>query len=168
MGKNYDRTAAQDYAIKWALSTNPDFPRYGNDCTNYVSQCLHAGGWPMVGTPSFGGRKSNAVWWYDSHDEAWWTDASYTWGGAQNFANFLSHSRRGSIVTSVDKLKIGDIVQLKNSAGHTYHTMFVTLKSATETFLSYHTSDHKNEPLSKILGRSSGTPVYWKIKDQIS
>lgn len=36
-----------DYARKWALSRNPayyDFEAIGGDCTNFVLQCLYAGG----------------------------------------------------------------------------------------------------------------------------
>jgi RHS repeat-associated protein len=45
----YDRNAAVEYALQWAQSTN--FVDYGlrfpeNDCTNFVSQALKAGGMP--------------------------------------------------------------------------------------------------------------------------
>ncbi|MNW60739.1 putative amidase domain protein [compost metagenome] len=52
----YDRIAARDYANKWtsenppggqdATKYNPDYNYYANDCANYVSQALHAGGIP--------------------------------------------------------------------------------------------------------------------------
>ena len=46
----YDRAAAVAYARNWAFSRNPrytDFSNMGGDCTNFVSQCLLAGGMPM-------------------------------------------------------------------------------------------------------------------------
>ena len=53
----YDREKAVAYAHKWAYGRNPaygDFSEMGGDCTNFVSQCLHAGGAPMNYTPTFG------------------------------------------------------------------------------------------------------------------
>ena len=38
----YNRTAAVDYARKWALKRNPayyNFDSVGGDCTNFASQC---------------------------------------------------------------------------------------------------------------------------------
>ena len=46
----YDRAKAVAYAHQWAYSRNPayyDFSAIGGDCTNFVSQCLRAGGAPM-------------------------------------------------------------------------------------------------------------------------
>jgi hypothetical protein len=51
----YNHTAAVDYAIKYALSYNPEYPSYvpgthhgDGDCANFIAQCLYAGGWPMI------------------------------------------------------------------------------------------------------------------------
>ena len=41
----YDRRAAAGYADAWALKSNPDYwASPDNDCANFVSQCLAAGG----------------------------------------------------------------------------------------------------------------------------
>ena len=48
--KRYERQKAIDYARAWALGRNPvyhDYEKYGGDCTNYISQCLHAGNIPF-------------------------------------------------------------------------------------------------------------------------
>ena len=50
----YDRFRAVAYALRWALSRNPryfDFEDIGGDCTNYVSQCMCAGGGVMNYAP---------------------------------------------------------------------------------------------------------------------
>lgn len=51
---NYNRTSAVDYAYKWVHAHNTTYyPNLGNeDCTNYVSQVLAAGG-----------HKQNGNWW---------------------------------------------------------------------------------------------------------
>lgn len=49
--QNYNREAAIEYARNWynGFNTNmfPNISDIGGDCTNFVSQCLLAGEWPM-------------------------------------------------------------------------------------------------------------------------
>ncbi|WRY49101.1 amidase domain-containing protein [Anaerostipes sp. PC18] len=35
------------YALKWANSRNKKYKKHRNDCTNFVSQCVNAGGKKM-------------------------------------------------------------------------------------------------------------------------
>lgn len=49
----YDISAAIEYANKYALNRNEDYTWWGGrggDCSNFVSQCLHAGGFPLTDT----------------------------------------------------------------------------------------------------------------------
>src|SRR5690606_32690275 len=69
----YEREAARAYAERHWNEPNPQFIHFDVDCTNYVSQCLYAGGAPMNYT---GGRESG--WWYKGRSggrELW----SYSW-----------------------------------------------------------------------------------------
>jgi hypothetical protein len=159
----YDRTKAVDYARKWAKSTNPTYPRFDNDCTSFVSQALLEGGWTMIGG-DVRDRTEDKVWWYG---KSMFTSASYTWGGAQNLANFLRVSKRGKQVTDSMTLQLGDVLQLAKTTGHIYHTMMVTKKTPVDIFLSYHTSDHLDEPLSAIRSRlpAGEKLVPWQIAD---
>ena len=46
----YNRELAVKYATDWAQDRNPnykDYEKWGGDCTNFVSQCLHEGGIPF-------------------------------------------------------------------------------------------------------------------------
>ncbi len=160
----FNRGPAVDYARKWALSANPKYPRFDNDCTSFVSQAMLAGGWSMVGERSFSKRKGDDAWWYGG---AWWTRASYTWAGAHNFFKFLTTGKRGVQVRDVTSLGLADVIQIKNATGHVYHTMIVTKKTGSDLLLSYHTSDHLDEPLSAIRGRLAlgHQFVYWRISD---
>ncbi len=48
----YDRAAAVAYADAWALKTNPAYwASPDNDCANFVSQCLAAGGLRPIRDP---------------------------------------------------------------------------------------------------------------------
>lgn len=43
----YNREEAVAYADRWWKDGNPEFETFEVDCTNYVSQCLFAGGAPI-------------------------------------------------------------------------------------------------------------------------
>lgn len=164
----YSHWAAAAYAKKYALSPNPSYTLFGNDCTNFVSQCMLAGGWTMVGG-SFWDRKDNDVWWYG---ESSLSDASYTWGGAHNFSKFLGVSGRGAI-TARSNLAVGDVVQIANG-GHVFHTMIITMagvcnKDGDGPFMSYHTTNTLNKDLGTIEASYPAADgysfLYWKVKD---
>jgi hypothetical protein len=40
----FNRGAAAAYARKYAHDGNPDYHKFGNNCTNFISQSLLAGG----------------------------------------------------------------------------------------------------------------------------
>lgn len=48
----YSRDDASDYAKKHATNYNSSFPKFTSDCTNFVSQCVAAGGLKMKHIPS--------------------------------------------------------------------------------------------------------------------
>lgn len=168
----YHRKLAVAYARKWAKSTNPRYIRFGNDCTNFVSQCLHEGGFPMEGARDYDQRWSEKVWWYDPNGVSGWLGmrsimASYSWSGADMFAKRLEKMKLAIKDPDHAKLDLGDVIQLSDGA-QMRHTMIITgfdgAGAGRDPLVSYHTSDHLDEPLSAILGRSSRTPVYWRIK----
>jgi hypothetical protein len=103
----FNRSAAADYAVKYALSPNSAFPPYSNDCTSFVSQAMLAGGWTMVGGSVFD-RQDDDVWWWG---KSTFSQASYTWGGADNFSRFVAASGRGKRGSRGD-LGLGDVVQI--------------------------------------------------------
>ena len=98
----YDRRAAVKYAEHWWNDYNPDFEKFAVDCTNYVSQCLLAGGAPMEGAPV---REDG--WWYQ--DRNW----SFSWAVAHSMRWYLSGSTsglRGLEVEKPEELYPGDVI----------------------------------------------------------
>ncbi|MUV36661.1 putative 35.5 kDa protein in gldA 3'region [Lentibacillus sp. JNUCC-1] len=98
----YDRQAAVKYAERWWNSYNPAYRRFDVDCTNYVSQCLYAGGAPMHGAP-----KRDRGWWYQGDN---W---SYSWSVAHSLRWYLSGATqglKGSEVSEASELELGDII----------------------------------------------------------
>lgn len=103
----YDRRRAVAYAEKYWNSANPNFLEFEVDCTNYVSQCLLAGGAPM----NYTGRRA-AGWWYQGRkgNREWW---SYSWSVSNALSSHLTGSRSGlqaETVGSPYELDLGDVI----------------------------------------------------------
>lgn len=102
----YNRYQAVAYANQWWNSYNPayvSFPK--DDCTNYISQCLAAGGAPMTGV----GNKSHGWWYRHGKNPAW----SYSWAVAHSLKMHLGTAKsglRGIKVNSPYELQIGDVI----------------------------------------------------------
>jgi hypothetical protein len=98
----YDRLAAVQYAERWWNTHNPKFKNFDVNCTNYVSQCLHAGGAPMRGYP---GRSTG--WWMQNN--IW----SYSWTVAHSLTLHLGNSKTGlraKAVGAPEVLMPGDVI----------------------------------------------------------
>ena len=142
----YDRRAAVRYALDWAYARNPrfyDFENIGGDCTNFISQCLYAGCGVMNYAPENG-------WYYiDSNNRA------PAWTGVNFLREFLL-TNLGTAVYAEEapfsELRRADIIQLINSDGEYYHTVFISeiLSPATpdNIFVCAHSIDSRNRRLS--------------------
>ena len=137
----YNRTAAVDYARKWALDRNQsyyNFEEIGGDCTNFASQCIFAGAGIMNFTPITG-------WYYRSA-----SDRTASWTGVEYLYNFLVNNKSiGPYGHEVSKNEVspGDIVQLGTSDGHFYHSPVITAVTP-EILVAAHTYDALDRPLS--------------------
>lgn len=139
--KPYNRIFARQYAVTWAFTRNPlfyDFQDSGGDCTSFVSQSIYAGSCVMNYTP-------NSGWYYRSL-----YDRAPAWSGVQFLYDFLiSNEGEGPFgsETNAGGLRVGDIIQLGNSAGEYYHTLIVTDTDRNGYLVSAHTYDALNRPL---------------------
>jgi hypothetical protein len=119
----YDRRLAVRYAERWWNSHNPQYQKFENDCTNYISQCLRAGGAPMRGYPDRG-----KGWWY--RGKSW----SYSWAVANALRNYLDTSKAGLRARKVDdprELQPGDVICYDfEGDGRFNHNTIVTAKDA--------------------------------------
>lgn len=140
--KNYDRAAVFEYAKRWAFKRNPkfyDFSAIGGDCTNFASQCVYAGAGVMNYTPVYG-------WFYKSAN-----DRTASWTGVEYLYNFLvGNEGAGPFAEEapLDKLEVGDIVQLGTGAGDFYHSPVVVRISRGQIYVAAHSYDAFNKPLS--------------------
>lgn len=147
----YQREKAVAYAHQWAYGRNPayiNFNGIGGDCTNFVSQCLKAGGAPQNFTPHTG-------WYYRSaHDRA------AAWTGVEFLYQFLTapHATGPKAkIVDLEKIEPGDIIQL-SFLPHIYsHSLFVVSKKSSkenEILVASHSIDSDNRPLSTYSFRA--------------
>lgn len=124
----YSRIDAVRYAEKYAINYNKKYiffgvhQRIGGDCTNFVSQCLHAGGAPY----SYDRRNS---WWYNpGYKEI----CSLSWSVAHSLYWYLmkNHEKRlrgiKGYETDVSSIEPGDLVFYENKRGLIFHSAIVT------------------------------------------
>lgn len=149
ISKPYDRERAVEYARLWATSRNPlfyDFTGGGGNCTNFVSQCLLAGGLTMDFTETFG-------WYYvDVNNRA------PAWTGVREFYEFMcglgdfspQGARKGPFGNVVDRdaVEIGDVIQLGNAQGSFYHSLIVSGFRGDDILICAQSNDALDRPLS--------------------
>lgn len=138
----YNREAAVKYAEKWAYGRNPqyyDFSLVGGNCTNFASQCIFAGAGVMNYVPTFG-------WFYRSA-----SDRTPSWTGVEYLYDFLvKNNGVGPYAerAELNRLEIGDVIQLGNQTGDYYHSPVVVGFSRGEILLAANSYDAFMRPLS--------------------
>ena len=141
----YQRAKAVECAHRWAFGRNPlygDFSRMGGDCTNFISQCIHAGGAAMNFTPVTG-------WYYRSLN-----DRAPAWTGVEELYRFLTSNRgKGPYAVKASAVEIlpGDVCSSPLTGARGLATAFLWSMSAARlppaTYLSPPT------PLTATTGR---------------
>ncbi|GGE73664.1 amidase domain-containing protein [Priestia taiwanensis] len=119
---SYNRLEAVKYAELWWNDENPEYVHFKEEnCTNYISQCLHAGGAPMMG--------------YPNKAKGWWIRGknwSYSWTFAHALRWYLSGAKSGLRAKKVEKptdLLVGDVIFYDfEGDGHWDHSTIVVAK----------------------------------------
>lgn len=165
----YDATAAISYAYSWWNKTNnidysyyaeyygvdtsrndyndldidcdgqSDVRRAWSDCTNFVSQCLVAGGVPQIKSGLILPHQKISNWYYSD------TKPSHTWGGASNFYNHWKN--RVGVAESTSLLGLGDVISIDFAGdGSPDHTVIIVSEGNTDStkLLAAHSTDRYN------------------------
>jgi len=143
----YDASEAIEYARKWNGASygswdhtgynNAEYYAYtqsngysGNqDCANFVSQCLHAGGLPM--------------------DKTWYSDwkGSTAWINGYSLSNYLvdtlGYKGYTSSQISIDNISAGDVVYTKRSTSGS-HVLIVSKVENGKVYCCAHTSNNND------------------------
>ena len=140
----FDRNLSVAYAAEYAYKYNPayyNFSPLGGDCTNFVSQCLHAGGIPM--------NYFLNGWFYRNLNSR-----APAWTGVNEFWTFGVNNKGAGVKLTPcikNELEIADIIQLGNGSRF-YHSLIVTKIIETENgkviYVSAHDGNAFNAPLN--------------------
>lgn len=134
----YDRRAAVQYAERWWDDYNPEYKNFDVDCTNYISQCLHAGGAPMRGMPN-----RSEGWWFSGDN---W---SFSWAVAHSFRWYLSGSNQGLKGKELERpedLMLGDVIcyDFEGDGRWNHTTIVVDKDSSGMPLVNAHTSNSRH------------------------
>lgn len=135
--QKYDRKSVYEYAKKWAYLRNPKYYNYdplGGDCTNFASQCIFARCNQM-------NYNKNNGWYYINGN-----NKSPSWTGVEFLYKFLINNKGNGPFgkeTTIDKLDIGDIIQLSFDGNKFSHSLIVIQNSGSidNTLVAAHTFD---------------------------
>jgi hypothetical protein len=158
----YNRRRAVEYAHKWAMARNPhylNFEELGGDCTNFISQCLLAGGYPMHG------KKGNGWYYHTAYDRG------PAWTAVMYFYQFLISNRGAGPKgheTTLEDLEIGDVIQLAFEPAYFSHNLLVVEKQGDgnrmeDILIACHSQDSDYRPLSTYTGVADYR--YLKLED---
>ncbi|BCZ48009.1 hypothetical protein psyc5s11_40760 [Clostridium gelidum] len=131
---NFNIEEACNYAERFALNYNPNYKSFagiGGDCTNFMSQILHAGGFKQTPT---------------------WKPYTHVWIRVQEFYAYLTTHKLGTNLPDDKSLDKGCLIQFYTPAiGRFFHNGFITYKLQNNDCLyCCHSYDKLNYPLSQI------------------
>lgn len=163
----YDRDAAVEYALEYSMKRNPDYPNLDNNCTNFVSQCLVAGGLSMDGDSS---PVDNSRISFDDDDAKWYITSeifdkdrppnyasSTSFVKSDTFFDYWSKTRKKKLEKITNdfegresfhkKVKLGDVVCMFNEDDFVTHIGLVTKIEGYEVYFCGNTNDVQNKNL---------------------
>ncbi|SHI65104.1 Putative amidase domain-containing protein [Clostridium cavendishii DSM 21758] len=128
----YNNNLAVAYAKKYALTPNKEYhfinPKkddIGDDCANFISQCLYAGGCPLLYSPY--------PWFYKKLNHHPFYSASLNWTVAHSLYWFLKsngeingYGVKAKEIKDISKLVLGDLIFFADLNNHVFHSSIIT------------------------------------------
>lgn len=163
----YSASDAAAYAVRWGEDRNGIYPNYsssGGDCTNFVSQCIYAGGFDMNGSSSSVGTVESTSKWYCIYIKSTLGVRRYavttSWIRVSDFNAYLSSIVTKSTKTTLSSLitscSAGDVVQLADkTTGTPYHSIIINAKDSSTAYFCGHSSNRSNENVRDFLDDST-------------
>ncbi len=147
-GHAYSRAKAVAYAMKWAMSRNTQYQDFGrHDCANFVSQCLHAGGFTMNNSwHSYHKKKKYGYIWgtyyYWDISDAWkFADGQYKY--FKNSGTVKKINYKNQIKYLAKKVKVGDPLYFDDTGdGKMNHATIISAVNSKEGKICY--AGHSN------------------------
>ena len=179
-GRAYSGNDAMKYAEKWYNGYNTkQYYKAGKDCTNFVSQCMVAGG----------KKKSSSLPKY--YSEKHWRPHSATWENATYFRKYWKDRAESNFSVKLDaskyshdvliqekkkissrimrNLKVGDVIQYGSSSSDVRHSQIIVgliYDPVTDSYtyrLAQHSSPSNKCVLTDYLSTLGGTTYCYKF-----
>ncbi|MEG2273063.1 MAG: amidase domain-containing protein [Acinetobacter sp.] len=156
----WNHNASLSYALQWAgAARNPSYRTFDNDCTNYASQTLRAGGWKDTTTSTSTQMHS---WFYKSasnYGQTWSVANSLRARIANGYELGTEKLGKSFLGTGPEylnnKIRVGDLILADwDNDGIYQHVFVVTSVSFSETLISSHTNDRKNYSMANVAESS--------------
>lgn len=166
----YNGSAAASYADSWWNSRNGAYLNFPDDCTNFVSQALHAGGESEIGYPS---NFSDSAWWMDTPNGQW----THSWSVADDlYLSLTNYTSRGILEDAsfhpqgggVDSIGQGDVLfydwgqgqNISHSAIQVVNNGHDATYPLSGSLVDQHTNDRYHE-----IWNLYPTNPYWSTTD---
>lgn len=151
--QSYNRWAAVSYARQHASADrgpdnnyayNPSYKSYGNDCANFVSQCLRAGGWQDTGWFYYSDYN-----WFNNSGGFGYHQSTWSWFNATDLLWFSYYSGRGYFINSWSQAQPGDIafVNWDGSFPPTHAVIISAVDAWGNIYLAQHSNNRLDKPL---------------------
>lgn len=162
---SYSGEDAAAYAKKYADGNNSTYPHYATgDCTNFVSQCIYAGGIKMDGSNNKSGTYDSTTDWYCIYINSFLGFRQYavttSWIRVADFNTYMSSLATKSTKTTISSLisacEVGDPVLLADkTTGTPYHAIIISGKDSSTAYYSGHTTSRNNVDVKDHLDQNS-------------
>lgn len=150
-----DSTADPPYA----QSYSPLYPAFGDvNCTNYVSQCVHAGGLAMKGSNSSAGAHQSTTNWY-CYPVGSSFSYSTSWVRAADFYSyFYKNANKTTLYYTIEDLyencRPGDVVQLsRTSNSEIHHSIIITKKDYNTAYYCANSDPYRDADISRLANK---------------
>ena len=162
----YDRAAAVRYADTWALSRNPAYwSSQTDDCANFVSQCVAAGGLRPLGGPDGGWRAAGTgypapAWVNCGRQQSLWsvTAAAHTPYIVQISAHLPATWRRGDVVY---------LGKLADGKPEWQHVIICAGRVHGRWVYDSHTTAHRHVTIAQFYPADFSLIRYCRIADRV-
>ncbi|KUP25116.1 amidase domain-containing protein [Paenibacillus sp. DMB5] len=156
----FNRTQSKAYALTYAINNNTQYWTFENDCTNFASQVLNAGGIPKQKiVEPYEGMPN---WWMNTGAAGQWLYA-VPWVQADSFFKLIrsTDTIHGYGKPGPEYLYEGDIISYDKGSDYTMnHTAVITNRDTPSSpLVSYHTTNRKNVTWDFYIINTAGSVI---------